>query len=212
MSVFTLTIPMRRGLLGLAVAAALVGPAQAQSGRGGNSGGGTAGGFGNLGSSKEPISIDADRLDVFDKEGRAVFTGNVVAVQGDTNMRCTEMNVFYEQKREQKPEQTAAAGGGAAAGGLTQDSAIKKILCKGPVVIKTKTQTATGDKAEFDRVANKVLLTGNATLADGPNVVHGPRVAYDLTTQVARVEGGGAGGRVRTLIVPGSDKEKPKAR
>lgn len=195
----------------LAVLATLAGPAMAQGKKG--SGEGALGG---IGSSKEPISIDADRLDVFDKEGRAVFTGNVVAVQGETNMRCTEMEVFYESKRGEKgggkPGQTAAAGTSdaqPAGGGLAQDSNIKKILCKGPVTIKTAKQTATGDRAEFDRVANKVYLTGNATLADGPNVTRGQRVVYNLTTQVANVEGG----RVRALIVPGSsDKEKPKGR
>ena len=192
----------------LAILAALAGPAMAQGKKSGD------GALGNLGSSKEPISIDADKLDVFDKEGRAVFSGNVVAVQGETNMRCTEMEVFYESKRGEKPGQTAAAGGTGAApqpsGGLAQDSNIRKILCKGPVRIKTAKQTATGDRAEFDRVANKVYLTGNATLADGPNVTRGERVVYDLNTQVASI----AGGRVRALIVPGSDKdkEKPKSR
>ena len=40
--------------------------------------------FGAVGGGKEPIKIDADRLDVFDRENKAVFAGNVVAVQGDT--------------------------------------------------------------------------------------------------------------------------------
>ncbi|HZW48257.1 MAG TPA: LptA/OstA family protein, partial [Microvirga sp.] len=48
-------------------------------------------GFGNFGSSKEPIKIDANKLDVFDKEGRAVFSGDVVAVQGESTMKCTSM-------------------------------------------------------------------------------------------------------------------------
>jgi lipopolysaccharide export system protein LptA len=82
------------------------------------------------------------------------------------------------------------------------DSAIKKLDCKGPVTIATKTQVATGDNAEFDRTKNKVFLTGNAALSDGPNVTRGERVAYDLNTGVANVEGG----RVRALIVPGSQK------
>jgi lipopolysaccharide export system protein LptA len=157
--------------------------------------------FGELGSNKDPIKIDADRLDVFDKEGRAVFAGNVVAVQGDSTMKCSLLTVFYE------------AGRGAAAAGqpaeprqnpLGGDSAIRKINCKGPVTIVSKTQVATGDNAEFDRARNKVLLTGNAALSDGPNVTRGERVAYDLNTGIANVEGGGQGGRVRALIVPGS--------
>ena len=215
MSIFDRAAPLGRALLGLALATALAGAASAQGGKGsgGANGSGGASALGNLGSSREPISIDADRLDVYDKEGRAVFTGNVVAVQGETNMRCSEMNVFYESKRDKKGEPAPAGGSSGSPGGLAQDSAIKKILCKGPVVIKTKTQTATGDRAEFDRVINKVFLIGNATLSDGPNVTRGERVAYDLNTQVANIEGG----RVRALIVPNSDdkgkgKEKPKGR
>ena len=198
---------------GAAAATATTGPAVAQGQKPGASGGG-ARALGELGSSREPISIDADRLDVYDKEGRAVFTGNVVAIQGDTSMKCIAMNVFYENKRG-----AAAAAGGekpaASTGSLANDSAIKRIECKGPVVITTKTQTATGDRAEFDRVINKVFLIGNAALSDGPNVTRGERVAYDLNTGVANVEGG----RVRALIVPGSDKPggdkkdaKPKPR
>lgn len=165
---------------------------------------GKGGGLGEVGASKEPIAIDADRLDVYDKEGRAVFTGNVIAVQGETTMKCTVMSVFYEPGRGAGGEKTASAG--TPSGSFANDSAIKKIDCKGPVTITTKTQTATGDRAEFDRVVNKVFLIGNAALSDGPNVTRGDRVAYDMATGVANVEGG----RVRALIVPGSDKDKDK--
>lgn len=158
-------------------------------------------GFGNFGSSKEPIKIDADRLDVFDKEGRAVFSGNVVAVQGESTMNCSLMTVLYEQRRE---------GGGAGTPGpqTADDSSIKKIDCKGPVTIVSKTQVATGDNASFDRVANKIYLTGNAALSDGPNVTRGERVVYDLNTGVANVETK-PGGRVRALFVPGNGGPAP---
>lgn len=162
---------------------------------------GGAKGISEIGSSREPIAIDSDRLDVYDKEGRAVFTGNVVAVQGETTMKCTVMSVLYENNRA-GGEKTASAGG--VVGGGLGESAIRKIDCSGPVTITTKTQTATGDRAEFDRVVNKVFLIGNAALSDGPNVTRGERVAYDLGTGVANVEGG----RVRALIVPGTkDKD-----
>ena len=35
------------------------------------------------------MKIDADRLDVFDRENKAIFAGNVVAVQGDSTIRCS---------------------------------------------------------------------------------------------------------------------------
>lgn len=154
-----------------------------------------AAGFGNFGSSKEPIKIDADKLDVFDKEGRAVFSGNVVAVQGESTMNCSLMTVFYEQNREQ--------GGSTPGAQASNDSAIKKIDCKGPVTIVSRTQVATGKNATFDRVANKIYLTGDAALSDGPNVTRGERVVYDINTGIASVENA-PGGRVRALFVPGS--------
>ena len=161
-------------------------------------------GFGNFGSSKEPIKIDADKLDVFDKEGRAVFTGNVVAVQGDSTMNCTTMTVFYEQ-RGQGGDKPAAPAAQAA-----DDSSIKKIDCKGPVTIVSKTQVATGNNASFDRVANKIFLTGNAALSDGPNVTRGERVIYDINTGVANIETA-PGGRVKALFVPGSGPAEANA-
>lgn len=160
-----------------------------------------AAGFGNFGASKEPIKIDADQLDVYDKEGRAVFTGNVVAVQGDSTMNCTLMTVLYEQKRDGQTSGPSAPG--------ADDSAIKKIDCKGPVTIVSKTQVATGDNASFDRVANKIYLIGNAALSDGPNVTRGERVVYDLNTGIANVETK-PGGRVRALFVPGSGSSEAK--
>ena len=162
--------------------------------------------FGTLGSNKEPIKIDADRLDVFDRESRAVFEGNVVAVQGETTMKCTSLEVFYEQRGQgsgQGTAQPAAASPG--------EGAIKRIECKGPVTIVSKTQVATGDNATFDRVANRVLLTGNVALSDGPNVTRGERLVYDLNSGVANVETK-PGGRVRALFVPGSGAQAPEGK
>jgi len=160
-------------------------------------------GFGNFGSSKEPIKIDANKLDVFDKEGRAVFSGDVVAVQGESTMKCTAMTVFYEQNREGSTAQRAETD---AQG--PSESAIKKIECKGPVTIVSKTQVATGDNATFDRDANKILLIGNAALSDGPNVTRGERVVYDINTGVASIDTK-PGGRVRALFVPGKGAPAP---
>src|ERR1700685_3569361 len=48
-------------------------------------------------SSKEPISIDADKLVYYDKEHKAVYSGNVVVIQGDTKMTCSAMIVFLDR-------------------------------------------------------------------------------------------------------------------
>ena len=58
------------------------------------------------GNSKEPISIEADKLVYFDKEQKAIYSGNVVAIQGDTRLTCSIMTVHMTK--------TAAAGAPAA--------------------------------------------------------------------------------------------------
>jgi lipopolysaccharide export system protein LptA len=157
--------------------------------------------LGNLGSNnKEPIKIDADRLDVFDKEQRAVFTGSVVAVQGESTIKCAELTVLYEQQQQR------GQGRAAPAAPSQGEGAIRRIDCKGPVTIVSRTQTATGDNAVFDRTANRILLTGNVALSDGPNVTTGERIVYDLNSGVANIETK-PGGRVRALFVPGSGSE-----
>jgi lipopolysaccharide export system protein LptA len=152
------------------------------------------GAFSGLGSdSREPIRIDADRLDVYDRENRAVYAGNVVAVQGDTTIRCSALTIFFERQ------------GGEAAASDEGDS-INRIECDGPVTILSKDQVATGDRAVYDRQIGQMVMTGNVALSQGPNVTRGERLVYDIDRGVANVEAG-ASQRVRGLFVPGATQQ-----
>lgn len=158
------------------------------------------------GDSKEPIKIDADKLDVLDKDNRAVFSGNVVAVQGETTVRCSIMTVFYEGRGGQgaagaKPAPAAAPAAPAGAPAASGDSSIRRIECKGPVTVVSKTQAATSDHAVFDRANNQVVMTGNVALNDGPNITRGEKLTYNTATGVANVETT-KGGRVQGFFVP----------
>ncbi|CAN7610303.1 LptA/OstA family protein [Bosea sp. LjRoot237] len=179
-----------------APAATSAAPAKPAKPRGGAPGS-PFGGMG--GDSKEPIKIDANKLDVLDKDNKAVFSGNVVAVQGETTVRCSVMTVFYEGRGQggtPKPAQPAAQGQGQG-----NDGAIKRIECTGPVTVVSKTQAATSDNAVFDRANNKVIMTGNVALNDGPNITRGDQLVYDTQTGVANVT---SKGRVQGFFVPNS--------
>ena len=173
--------------------------------------------FGNIGGSgKDPIKIDADRLDVFDRENKAVFAGNVVAVQGDSTIRCSTMTVTYKRgkdgpakgaKTEPKDEGTEAAPRNPAENG------IQKVDCAGPVTVVQKDQVATGDHAVFDQDAKRIVLTGNVVLSQCQNVTRGQRLVYDMNTGRANMDPV-AGGRVSALFVPGekTDAKDGKAK
>jgi lipopolysaccharide export system protein LptA len=186
-------------------------PAKARGGAPGSPFGGMGG------DSKEPIKIDADKLDVLDKDNKAIFSGNVVAVQGETTVRCSTMTVFYEGRgqngagKRTTPAPAPAPAAGAAPS--SNDGAIKRIECAGPVTVVSKTQAATSDNAVFDRANNKVIMTGNVALNDGPNITRGERLVYDTQTGIANVDTK-PGGRVQGFFVPNSaeaGKEKPGA-
>ena len=54
------------------------------------------------GDAKDPVSIDADKLVYFDKEQKAVYSGNVVVIQGDTKLTCSTMTVFSTSRKARR--------------------------------------------------------------------------------------------------------------
>ena len=170
--------------------------------------------------SKEPVSIEADKLVYFDKEQRAVYTGNVVVIQGDTKMTCSMMTIFMEKGPAPGDAPTPAADTAKAdaakpdpaktdpaktdAAPSASSSHVKHLDAAGPVTVISKTQVATGDRGSYDKAQNKVWLIGNVTLSDGGNVTKGDKLTYDLTTGQATVDTGSAG-RVKGLFIPGSN-------
>jgi lipopolysaccharide export system protein LptA len=174
----------------------------------------------------EPIKIDANRLEVHDKDKLAVFSGNVYVQQGDTNMRCPELKVFYEGEVKGAPKNSNATPTTAPIGGETKLPAtpaakasttennvqqrIKRIEAFGGVIVMSKDQKATGDRADFDIKSNTVTLLGNVVVTQGPNVMKGDKLIVDLSTSRARMEAGtkGSPGRVQGLFVPSTMKEK----
>jgi lipopolysaccharide export system protein LptA len=157
--------------------------------------------------SKEPISIDADKLVYYDKEHKAVYTGNVVVIQGDTKMTCTAMTVFLERAPTQGQGAKQTTDGQS---GPTADSGVKRLEATGPVTIISKTQVATGDGAAYDKAEDKVWLIGHVTLSDGQNVTKGDRLTYDLKTAEATVDTSAKSSRVHGLFVPKSSSDATK--
>lgn len=180
----------------------------------------------------EPVKIEASKLEVRDKEKLAIFTGNVFVRQGDTTMRSPELRVYYEAdakgtKSAKKntgaasdtptPDATPVAatkttGGKVAATEKDVSQKIKKIEALGGVIVTSKEQKATGDRADFMMRENIVILTGNVVVSQGQNVMRGDKLVVELTTSRAHMEAGSNGkpGRVQGLFLPSDKDEKKK--
>jgi len=159
------------------------------------------------GNSKEPISIEADRLNYSDKDAKAIYSGNVVLIQGPTKLTCSVMVLFLD-KASPTPSPSAtptpAPTASPAAASSSSTSQVKHMDCSGPVTVVSKTQTATGDRAEYDKPQNKVWMYDHVTLSDGPNVTKGDKLTYDLLTGHAIVETN-TKSRVWSQFIPNSN-------
>jgi lipopolysaccharide export system protein LptA len=147
----------------------------------------------------EPIKIDSASLEVRDKEKVATFSGDVHVVQGDTDMRCKVLVVFYEGDTA-KPAMPAAQPG------PSGSQQIRRMEAKGGVVVTQNEQTATGDNAEFEMRTNTVTLIGNVVVTKEQNVFRGQKLVVNLTTGVSQMDGG----RVEGLFFQTPQGQGPK--
>jgi lipopolysaccharide export system protein LptA len=152
----------------------------------------------------QPVKIQADRLEVRDKDKVATFTGNVHVTQGDTEMRSRALVVYYEDSAK-------GAVGNAPAAGKSEQQQIRRIEATGGVRVIQREQNAVGDTGIFDVQSNTVTLTGNVVVIRGKDVVRGQRLVVDLNTGVSHMESA-AGGQVETLIGPHNESNPVPAR
>jgi lipopolysaccharide export system protein LptA len=140
----------------------------------------------------EPVKIRAASLEVREKDKMATFTGDVHVLQGDTEMRCKTLVVFYEEETTPQPSQQASAARPvkAAEPGPGGDRQIRRIEAKGNVVVVQKDQNAAGDAATFNMRENTVTLVGNVVVTRGADVLRGQRLVVDLTSGVSRMDQG----------------------
>jgi lipopolysaccharide export system protein LptA len=164
-------------------------------------------------SNDEPIQIESDKLEVRDNDRMAIFTGNVSVVQGQTLMKAGKMTVYYvgqqmarganNSEGEQPAAQPASTGG---AGRGSAD--IERIEVDGKVYVKSESQVATGDRANFDMKSEVLTLSGKeVVLTEGENVIVGCKLTVQMRSGQAQLDGCGgteSGGRVKMLLQPGS--------
>ena len=148
---------------------------------------------GDLGSD-QPIEISADQLEVLQSNQKAVFVGNVVAVQGDVTMRSARMTVHYRDANNR--------------GGSM--GAVSKIEVDDNVHLTTPQESAKAAKAIYDVDKEQIVMLGNVLLTRGKNVLKGDRLDYNLRTQKSVLtsvpsgnsQGGVSSGRVKGVFVP----------
>jgi lipopolysaccharide export system protein LptA len=156
----------------------------------------------------KPIQIEAATLEVHDKEKQkfATFEGDVHVIQGDTDMRCKTLVVYYDddatpaRKAAVRPAQPSQSG----APPQQQQQQIKRLDAKGGVIITQKDQIATGESGVYELRTSLMTLVGNVVLTKGGDVIRGDRLWVNMNTGVSRVESANTGQGVRAVFNPSS--------
>ncbi len=130
--------------------------------------------------SNAPVDISSDRIEVQDKQDRAVFVGKVHAVQADMTLDAARMTVAYSK---------SASGG---------DPQIDRIDASGGVVVVDPSERATGNFGIYDLNRRIITLIGNVHLTRGDNTVSGARAVMDLNSGRSTVDGSAIGGGAGT--------------
>lgn len=181
---------IRLSLLALLIVPAIGGTALAQAKRGGAILPG--------GDTRQPIAIEAAKLDYFDKEQKLIYTGEVVATQGASKLKASILTIFLAAK--------AQAGATTEGGGSKQ---VRHMVAEGPVTMVQKDQVGTGDHAVYDKAADTVVMTGNVVLTQGSNVTKGDKLVYDLKSGHATVTGARVVGMFDTGDAPAAKPAEP---
>ncbi|NVJ69365.1 MAG: OstA family protein [Alphaproteobacteria bacterium] len=134
----------------------------------------------------QPLDISAERLEMKQREGRAIFRGSVNVKQGRMTLTADTLTVFYKTES-----------------GIENPS-IDRLDAQGNVTLTSETESLTGDWGVYDVNRRLVTFGGNVTFAQGENTLSGKRLEFDLVSGLAKLDGEAAeDGRVRgTFNVP----------
>lgn len=135
-----------------------------------------------IGASDAPVDITSARLDIQDLDKRAIFTGNVRAVQAGSALDTPELTAFYEGGSA-LPGSSASAGESA--------GRLSRIVAKGPFIMTRENgDRVTGDEASFDAMAETGLLSGSIVMTSVPDRrVTADRVELDQRSDTAVLSG-----------------------
>ena len=126
-----------------------------------------------------PIQITADRLVSRVKDNYAEFIGNVVAVQGDFEIRSDRLRIHYRRNAGQAVVDAAGS------------DAIEKIVASGRVRIKSGSRQAQTETAEYLVDEGLLVMKGeNSTVVDGENSLRGSVIRLNRLDGKISVEGG----------------------
>ena len=135
--------------------------------------------------SDQPLEISSRQLEVFQEQQKSVFSGDVVAEQGEMTLHTDMLTVIFDGQND-----------------------VRRIEATGAVRINDPIRNARGDHAVFDRDEETLIISGNAVVVQGDNRISGDEIILFIGQNRSLVRSKDSG-RVRAVILPEPKPEEP---
>lgn len=132
----------------------------------------------------QPVTVDADHMESFQKESLVIFTGNVVARQNGSVQYADRMEVYLDEKG---------------------DRVIRTISTGNVRIVTRDCRTGTARRSEYYDGEQRVELIGDARVWQTDNVVSGEKITIYLNQDKSVVQGGKQE-RVKAIFYPKEEK------
>lgn len=123
-----------------------------------------------------PVEVTAENLSVDQATGMAVFTGNVIAAQGEMRLSSKRLVVVYREATE----------------------GIERLEATGDVVLVSGPDAAESERADYSIDEGVIVMRGNVLLTQGPSALTADKMTVQLDSGTAQMTGS-----VKTILQTG---------
>jgi len=131
--------------------------------------------------SRAPVTYDAGKFVLDDRNNQVIFSGGVIVNQAGLRIQSDRMLVNFTD------------------GGNLE---IQRITATGGVTITRGDERASGDNAIYDFNRRIITMAGNVALRRGTDTLNGGRLVIDLNSGLSTVDGAASGGSAATPGAP----------
>jgi len=121
----------------------------------------------------QPVEATADNLSVNQNDGTAIFTGNVLIVQGEMRLSAPKVQVYYNEEGDR----------------------IERMFASGGVTLVSGEDAAEAENADYNIDTGMIKMQGEVLLVQKQSALTADRMVVDTKSGTANMEG-----RVKTVL------------
>ena len=137
------------------------------------------------GKTQEPIEITARQLEALQNERKSIFTGEVVAKQGDMTLYADRLVIFFQDQQNQ----------------------VERMEATGNVKVTQLDRTATAESAIYRQREDTLVLVGHAAVTQGESRIAGDEITLFMAENRSLIKSSDSG-RVKAVIMPETLKDR----